>query len=287
MSHENGKNDEKNIEELNKDNAEHIVSGRNEAKQKSGNRSKKKSNKNISLAWVNARNVHDQGRTNENNNDPFSHGSPQTVFISGKCGETYPESDLKLQNNTYHKNNETTSVRNMIEDAPREMQEASDKYENLKRKNQSDLTSLESSENKAETDTDFVKSGVMCQELGSRKPVPTYVPQPEELRIDENVQNHQTLETLEQHCVKNDGKIAITSPSIDSPQSVGDSRDLDENIPGEDTELNFSLSHLDKGKCSTTRTEEWSTNSQYEKCAPSCREGTSNSKTDNQLDVAR
>ena len=89
MSHENGKNDEKNIEELNKDNAEHIVSGRNEAKQKSGNRSKKKANKNINLIWVSARNVHDQGRTDENNNDHFSHDSPQKDFMSGKCDETY------------------------------------------------------------------------------------------------------------------------------------------------------------------------------------------------------
>ena len=79
----------------------------------------------------------------------------------------------------------------------------------MKRKNHSDLTSLESSENKAETDTDFVKSGVMCQELGSRKPVPTYVPQPEELKIDENVQNHQMLETLGQNYVKNDDKISL------------------------------------------------------------------------------
>ena len=30
MSHENGKNGEKNIEELKEDNGEHIVSGRNE-----------------------------------------------------------------------------------------------------------------------------------------------------------------------------------------------------------------------------------------------------------------
>ena len=163
----------------------------------------------------------------------------------------------------------------MIKNAPREMQEANDKYEDLKHKNHSDLAIPDSSENKAKTDTDFENSGVMCQELGSRKPVPTFVPQPEELKIDENVQNHQMLETLEQDCIKNDGKNAITSPSIDSPQSVGDSRDLNENIPGEDTELNFSLSHLDKGKCSTTRTEEWSTNSQYENCAPSCNEGTS------------
>ena len=124
----------------------------------------------------------------------------------------------------------------MIEDAPRKMQEASDKYEDLKHKNHSDLAIPDSSENKAKTDTDFENSGVMCQELGSRKPVPTFVPQPEELKIDENVQNHQMLETLEQDCVKNDGKIAITSPSIDSPQSVGDSRDLNENIPGKDTE---------------------------------------------------
>ena len=44
------------------------------------------------------------------------------------------------------------------------------------------------------------------------------------------------METLERHCVKNDGKIAITSPNIDSSQAVGDSRDLNENIPGKDTE---------------------------------------------------
>ena len=50
------------------------------------------------------------------------------------------------------------------------------------------------------------------------------------------VQNHQTLETLERHCVKNNGKIAIISPSIVSPQAVGDSRDVKENIPGKDTE---------------------------------------------------
>ena len=34
------------------------------------------------------------------------------------------------------------------------------------------------------------------------------------------------METLEQDYVKNDDKIAITSPSIDSPQSVGDSSSL-------------------------------------------------------------
>ena len=37
--------------------------------------------------------------------------------------------------------------------------------------------------------------------------------------------------TIRQDYVKND-KIAITSPSIDSPQSMGDSRDLSKNIPG-------------------------------------------------------
>ena len=104
--HKTGENDEKKIEELNKDNAEHIVAGRDEVKQKSGSRSKKKANKNISLAWVNARNVHDQGRNDENNND---HGSQQKDFISRMCDETYPESDLKPQNNMYHKNDETTS----------------------------------------------------------------------------------------------------------------------------------------------------------------------------------
>ena len=59
VSHETGENDEKKIEELNKDNAEHIVSGKDEAKQKSDKRSKKKANKNINRAWVSARNVHD------------------------------------------------------------------------------------------------------------------------------------------------------------------------------------------------------------------------------------
>ena len=95
-----------------------------------------------------------------------------------------PESALKLQNNTYHKNDETTSDRDMIEGAPREMQEASDKYEDLKHKNHSDLAIPDSSEDKAKTDIDFVSPGEMCQELGSRKPVPTFVPQPEELKID-------------------------------------------------------------------------------------------------------
>ena len=85
------------------------MAGRNKAKQKSGSRSKKKANKNISLTGVNARNIYDQDRTDENNNDHFSHGSPQKDFISIKCDETYPESDLKPQNNTYHKNDETTS----------------------------------------------------------------------------------------------------------------------------------------------------------------------------------
>ena len=94
MFHENGKNEKKNIEELNKDNAEHIVEGRNEAKRKSDSRSKKKADKNISLAWVNARNVYDQGRTDGNNIDHFSHGSPQKDFISGKCEETYPDQNM-------------------------------------------------------------------------------------------------------------------------------------------------------------------------------------------------
>ena len=46
-SRENSENNEKDIKELNKDNAEHIVAGRDEAKQKSGSRSKKKANKNM------------------------------------------------------------------------------------------------------------------------------------------------------------------------------------------------------------------------------------------------
>ena len=82
MSHENGKNSEKNIEELKEDNGEHIVSGKNEAKQKAGYRNKKKANKNIKIAWVNTRNVHNQGRTDENNNDHFSHDSPQKDIMS-------------------------------------------------------------------------------------------------------------------------------------------------------------------------------------------------------------
>ena len=71
-----------------------------------------------------------------------------------------PESALKLQNNTYHKNDETTPGRDMIIDAPRDMQQLSesslskgpemDKYEDLKHANHSDLTIPDSSENKEE-----------------------------------------------------------------------------------------------------------------------------------------
>ena len=59
---------------------------------------------------------------------------------------------------------------------------------------------------------------------------------PEKLKVDKKVQDHQTLVTLERHWVKNDGKNAIISPSNDSPQAVGDSRDVNENNLGKDTE---------------------------------------------------
>ena len=47
-------------------------------------------------------------------------------------------------------------------------------------------------------ETDFESSGAMCQELESREPVPIFVPQHEDLKDEENVLNHQILETLEQ-----------------------------------------------------------------------------------------
>ena len=105
----------------------------------------------------------------------------------------------------------------MIENAPREMQEANDKYKDLKHSNHSDLTTPDSFEHKEITETDFESSGVMCKELESREPVPTFVPQHEDLRNKEYAQNYQMLETLEQECVKIDGKNAITSPSVGSP----------------------------------------------------------------------
>ena len=45
-------------------------------------------------------------------------------------------------------------------------------------------------------ETDFENSGAMCQKLESREPVPIFVPQREDLKNKENVQNHQMLRTL-------------------------------------------------------------------------------------------
>ena len=59
--------------------------------------------------------------------------------------------------------------------------------------------------------------------------------------------------------VKIDGKNTITSPSAGSPQSVGQTIDLDENVPVKDTELDFRFSRLNKGKSSTIETENLST----------------------------
>ena len=63
------------------------------------------------------------------------------------------------------------------------------------------------------------------------------------------------MEILEQECAKADGKNAIASPSVDSPQSVGQTIDLDANVPVKNTELDFRFSHLYKGKSSTIKTE--------------------------------
>ena len=55
--------------------------------------------------------------------------------------------------------------------------------------------------------------------------------------------------------LKINGKNNIASPSVGSPQSVGNSSDLDKNVPVKDTELDFRLSHSNKGKSSTIETE--------------------------------
>ena len=76
--------DERNIKEQNEDNTKHRVKGRDEAKRKSDNRSKKKANKDINLTGINARNAYDQDRIDENNNDHLGHGSQQKGLYTRK-----------------------------------------------------------------------------------------------------------------------------------------------------------------------------------------------------------
>ena len=56
-----------------------------------------------------------------------------------------------------------------------------DKYTDLKHTNHSDSTIPDSFEHKI-TETKFESSGVMCKELVSREPMPTFVPQHEDLK---------------------------------------------------------------------------------------------------------
>ena len=78
-----------------------------------------------------------------------------------------------------------------------------DKHENLKHANQSGLAIPDSPEDKEDflsisPEKGSENSGAIRQELESIEPVPTDVPQHEDLKNEEKVQNYQMLETLGQ-----------------------------------------------------------------------------------------
>ena len=70
------------------------------------------------------------------------------------------------------------------------------------------------------SETDFEKSGEMCQELESREPMPIFVPQREDSKTEENIQNV-TLERMKKEIKRS---LKVTIDTIKHPESLGANR---------------------------------------------------------------